>query len=290
MPRADERVKKTAARLSLATAAFLVLLKTVTGWLTGSISVWASLLDSAMDILASAINYVAVRASSIPPDEDHAYGHGKAESLAGLFQSLVIAVSGLFLVREGVRRLFDPPGTSYEWFGVGTMLVASAASAALVASVRRAARKTESPALVADAAHYATDIYSNGAALAALLVAVLTGWRLADPLISLGISAYILWTAVSVGRDAIDVLMDKRLPAEIDERVARVVSRFRDQGVVGFHDLRTRRSGSLKFIDIHLEVRREMNFEDAHGVAVRVMREIEEEIPRARVQTHVDPV
>src|SRR5919107_6284961 len=108
----EARLKSSAARLSILAAAFLILLKSATGWLTGSISVWASLLDSAMDIFASGINYFAVRAASRPPDEDHRYGHGKAESLAGLFQSFVITVSGIFLVREAVKRILTPYTTA----------------------------------------------------------------------------------------------------------------------------------------------------------------------------------
>src|SRR5919206_4345935 len=107
--------KSSAARLSIAAAAFLIVLKTATGLLTGSISVWASLLDSTMDIFASAINYYAVRAAAVPPDEDHRYGHGKAESLAGLFQSFVIFVSGLILLWEAVRRIITPHPTASEW-------------------------------------------------------------------------------------------------------------------------------------------------------------------------------
>src|ERR687884_190381 len=105
---AEEAAKTSAARLFVPAAAVLIVLKTAAGLLTGSISVWASLLDSAMDVFASIINYVAVRAAARPADEDHAYGHGKAESLAGLFQSFVIAASGLFLVREAIQRIVTP--------------------------------------------------------------------------------------------------------------------------------------------------------------------------------------
>lgn len=283
-------MKHSAARLSILAAAFLIALKGGTGWLTGSISVWASLLDSAMDIFASTINYFAVRAAARPPDEDHLYGHGKAESLAGLFQSAVICVSGLFLISEAVNRLVAPRETSHEWVGVATMVVAAGVSVLLVARLRRVAAETDSPALGADAVHYATDVYTNGAALAALLAVALTGWQLADPLISLVISSYIIWSAVRVARDSVDVLMDRRLPIEVDEAVASVVGRFREEGVRGFHDLRTRRSGSHKFIDLHLEVRRDMSLQEGHDLSVRVLRSIEAEIPRSRVQIHTDPV
>ncbi|HVF50493.1 MAG TPA: cation diffusion facilitator family transporter [Pyrinomonadaceae bacterium] len=286
---AETRDKNRAASLSIIAAAFLVALKLATGWLTGSISVWASLLDSAMDIFASFVNLIAVRAASRPPDEDHAYGHGKAESLAGLLQAFFIAASSFFLIREAVRRLARPFETHFEWFGIATMLVAAFVSAALVAKLRRTARATDSPALKADAVHYASDVYTNSAALVALLITALTRWPLADPLISLGISAYILWTAVSVARESIDVLMDRRLPVEIDETVDAVVRSFRDEGVVGFHDLRTRRSGSYKFIDLHLEVESGQSLVEAHALTVRVLRAIEAEIPRSRVQIHTDP-
>ena len=285
----EERLKSSAARLSIAAAAFLIVLKTATGWLTGSISVWASLLDSAMDIFASAINYFALRAAARPPDEDHRYGHGKAESLAGLFQSFVISASGLILIYEAVKRVLTPQPTAQEWLGVGTMATAAVVSLALVARLRSVARRTDSPALNADAVHYVTDVYTNAAALAALLVVALTGWTLADPLVSIAISAFILWSAFAVGRDSVNVLMDRRLPREVDAKVAAVVERFRGEGVQGFHDLRTRRSGSVKFIDLHLEVDRAQTLPQAHDLSVRVLRAIEAEIPRSRVQIHTDP-
>jgi ferrous-iron efflux pump FieF len=287
--RKEARLKDSAARLSILAAAFLIVLKSATGWLTGSISVWASLLDSTMDILASVINYFAVHAASRPPDEDHLYGHGKAESLAGLFQSFVITVSGLFVIREALRRIVTPHPTGLEWLGVGTMAVAGAVSVALVTRLRRIAKETDSPALAADSVHYATDVFTNGAALVALLIVALTDWTLADPLISLAISAFILWSAFEVARDAVDVLMDRRLGPEVDEAVGCVVDSFRDKGVTGFHDLRTRRSGSFKFIDLHLEVTPDKSFVRAHDLTERVIRAIEREVPRSRVQIHTDP-
>jgi ferrous-iron efflux pump FieF len=286
---AEDAAKTSVARLSILAAAFLVALKLATGFITGSISVWASLLDSTMDIFASAINYVAVRAAARPADEDHAYGHGKAESLAGLFQSILIAASGIFLIYESIRRVIYPNRIDSEWIGVMTMLVAVLVSIALVVRLRRVARQTESPALHADATHYVTDIYTNLSALLALVIVGLTPWQIADPLISIAIACYILWSAVGVGRESIDVLMDRRLPRKVNKQIASVVSRYRDQGVLGFHDLRTRRSGSQKFIDLHLEVQRDMRLQEAHDVTVRVLREIEAEIPRARVHIHTDP-
>ena len=286
----EAALKNSVARLSILTAAFLILIKTWTGWMTGSIAVWASLLDSTMDIFASLINYFAVRAAARPPDHDHNYGHGKAESLAGLFQAAVITFSGLFLIREAILRMIYPHPTRSETIGVATMIVAIVVSYALVARLRRAARLTDSPALSADAVHFASDVWTNGGVLFTLALIHFTGWTIVDPIISIAISIYILTSALSVGRESVDVLMDRRLPPEVDQQIAEIVGRFRADGVLGFHDLRTRRSGSQKFIDLHLEVKRDQTLEEAHANSVRVLRTIEDEIPRAKVQIHTDPV
>ncbi|HLL15627.1 MAG TPA: cation diffusion facilitator family transporter [Pyrinomonadaceae bacterium] len=286
----EATLKNSVARLSILAAAFLILLKTGTGWLTGSIAVWASLLDSAMDIFASSINYFAVRAAARPPDDDHAYGYGKAESLAGLFQAAVISFSGLFLIYEAIKRMIYPHPTQSETIGVATMVIAILVSYALVARLRRVARLTDSPALSADAVHFASDVWTNGGVLFTLALIYFTGWTIVDPIISVAISIYILVAALAVGRESVEVLMDRRLPPEVDAQVAEIVGRFRDEGVLGFHDLRTRRSGSQKFIDLHLEVERHQTLEEAHAASVRVLRTIEAEIPRAKVQIHTDPV
>ncbi len=285
----EAALKSSTARLSIYAAAFLIALKTGTGWLTASISVWASLLDSVMDIFSSMLNYFAVRIAARPADEDHLYGHGKIESLAGLFQALVIGLSGTFLIWEAARRLIRPHPTSAELIGIGSMIIAIVVSVALVMRLRRVARQTDSPALSSDALHYATDIYINLGVLGALAATVFTGWLWLDPVVSIVIAVYILWSAASVGYESINILMDRRLPEDVDERVAVIVSRYRNQGVLGFHDLRTRRSGSHKFVDLHLEVQRDKTFEEAHAITVTVIRAIETELSRTRVQIHTDP-
>jgi|SRR5882724_1499565 len=286
---AERKMKHSAARLSIIVALFLIALKGTSGWLTGSLSVWASLLDSVLDLFASTLNFIAVRAASRPADEDHAYGHGKAESLTSLFQAIVIGASGIFIVWEAVHRIKERHETHFEAIGIVSMIVAIAASAWLVRILRRAARETESPALASDALHYVTDIYINAGVLVALLLTALTGSSVADPLISLAIALYIIKSAFGLAHESINVLMDRKLPLEIDDKVAEIVARYRNEGVHGFHDLRTRRSGSEKFIDFHLEVDRNKQFEEAHDLTVKILRAIEIEIPRSKVHVHTDP-
>jgi ferrous-iron efflux pump FieF len=288
---ADERTQKTsAARLSIIVALFLIALKAMSGWLTGSLSVWASLLDSVLDLFASTLNFIAVRAASRPADEDHTYGHGKAESLTSLFQAMVIGASGIFIVWEAVHRIRERHQTRSEAIGIVSMMIAIAASVWLVRRLRHVAQETESLALASDALHYATDIYINSGVLVALLVTAFTGWSVADPLISLAIALYIIKSSYELAHESISVLMDRRLPLEVDGMVAEIVARYRNEGVHGFHDLRTRRSGSEKFIDFHLEVDRNKRFEEAHDLTVKILRTIEAEIPRSKVHVHTDPV
>jgi ferrous-iron efflux pump FieF len=285
----ENRAKRATALLSIATAAFLIAIKTATGFATHSISVWASMLDSTMDIVASIVNLLAIRAASRPADEDHAYGHGKAESLAGIFQASVIAASGIFLIREAVLRIINQASTQAEGLGIAAMAVATLASIGLVARLNKVGRETDSLAIKSDAVHYKTDIFTNLTALLALLITTITHWKIVDPLMSIGIALYILWSAVMVAKDSIDVLMDRRLSPEIDSQIAEIVSRFKNSGVLGFHDLRTRQSGSIKFIDFHLEVAEDKTLKDAHELTEGVLHSIETEIPRSKVHIHTDP-
>lgn len=283
-------LKQSAARLSIVTAAVLIVLKTATGLLTGSISVWASLLDSVTDIIASVINYLVIRIAARPADEDHTYGHEKAESLGALCQALIISVSGSLIIWGAINRILKPVAPDAAWLGIGSMFISMMISFALVRRLRRVARETNSPAIQSDAAHYATDIGTALSALIALLLVTLTGWKLADPIISIGISLYILWSAAGIARHSVDILMDRHIGTDADAQIARIVSNYRNEGVRGFHKLRSRYSGAQRFIDLHLEVDENKTFREAHDLTVLVIRAIEAEIPQVSVHIHTDPV
>jgi ferrous-iron efflux pump FieF len=277
-----------AGAVSLAVATALLALKLGAGLLTGSLSLLASAVDSLTDILASAVNFFAMRAASRPADDDHEYGHEKAESLAGLFQGVVIAGSGVFLGYESVRRLLEPRPLEFAAVGLAVMATSTAASYLLVRYLRRVALETGSVALTADSLHYATDVLANLGVFATLLVVRFTGWHRADALVSLAISAYIVYAATGVLRDAVDGLMDRALPEEVHERVREIVAGH--SAIRGMHDLKTRSSGARRFIELHLEIDGAMSLRDAHDAAVQVLREVEAEIPNSKVFVHTDPV
>ncbi|HZF10432.1 MAG TPA: cation diffusion facilitator family transporter [Thermoanaerobaculia bacterium] len=275
---------------AIAVAGFLMVLKAAASWVTGSLALGSAALDSAVDVFVSTANYFVLRRSVAPPDEDHAYGHGKFESLAALGQGLFLAGGAAGLVIEGVRR-FAAAQAPHESVGLGivVLLVSGVMSLGVARLLRAAGERSGSPAIQADSLHYGTDLWINGAALAALLVVRWTGWWPADPLVALGVAALVLRTAAVLVTGAVGDLSDRGLPPEELARIESVVAGFQPR-VVGLHDLKTRRSGRQRFVEIHLEIPKSATFEEAHDLTVEVLRAIERELPRSKVFVHGDPV
>lgn len=281
---------RDAPRMAIAAAAFLVVLKAAAAGITGSLALFSAALDSLIDVFVSTANWVVLRRSAAPPDAEHAYGHGKFENLAALAQGLFLVGGGAGLVVTALDRLRSGEAPRQTGLGMGVLAVSMLVSFLVARHLRRAAREADSPALEADSLHYATDLRVNGAALAALAVVASTGWAPADPVVALGVALYVFRAAAGLILDAARVLSDRGLPEEELRRIREVVESFRDQGVVGMHDLKTRRGGGQRFIELHLEIPRATSFEDAHALMVRVLRAIEKELPRSKVFVHGDPV
>lgn len=275
--------------LAIAVASFLVALKGAAAFATGSLALGATALDSLIDVFVSAANFFILRRAAAPPDEDHAYGHGRFEDLAALGQGIFLGGAAIFLVTESVKRLASGAVPARTALGATVLGLSMAASLAIAAWLRRAARRTASPAIAADAEHYATDIWTNGAALVAILVVHSTGWSAADPLVALGVAFVVFRTAAKLVFGAMADLSDRGLPEEDLVRIREVIHSFEPR-VSGFHDLRTRKSGSRRFIEFHLEIPRTATFEEAHDLMVEVLRAVERELPRSKVFVHGDPV
>jgi ferrous-iron efflux pump FieF len=281
---------RDAPRMAIAAAAFLVVLKAAGAWITGSLALFSAALDSLIDVFVSLANWLVLRRSAAPPDKEHAYGHGKFENLAALGQGLFLAGGAAVLVVTGVRHLASGEVPRETGLGMGVLAVSMIVSSLVARHLRRAAKAAESPALAADSLHYATDLWVNGAALAALAVVAATGWAPADPIVAIGVALYVFRAAAGLILDAMQVLSDRALPEEELRRIREVVESFRAEGVAGMHDLKTRRGGGQRFIELHLEIPRATSFEDAHDLMVRVLRAVERELPRSKVFVHGDPV
>jgi ferrous-iron efflux pump FieF len=280
------RLLRLATNASVATAAILIAAKLVAWAMTGSVSVLASLVDSMMDVAASLINLFAVRYSLMPADHEHRFGHGKAESLAGLAQTTFIAGSAVFLMLQAFDRLLHPRPLVDVGIGVGVMVFAILATLALLILQRHVIRVTGSTAIKADALHYTTDVLVNVSIIIALLLSGY-GWPGIDALFALGIAGYILYSAWHIGHEAFQLLMDRELPDEQRQRIRHAA--LAHNQVRGVHDLRTRRSGHDIFIQMHLELDDELSLYDAHGIGDEVEASIREIHPEADILIHKDP-
>ncbi|MEQ1755455.1 MAG: cation diffusion facilitator family transporter [Micropepsaceae bacterium] len=282
-----EQLKRWATYAAVAVAATLIGVK-VWAWVaTGSISMLASLVDSTLDLVASGLNLLAVRHALTPADEEHRFGHGKAEALAGLGQAAFIGGSAAFLLFQSLIRLIDPSPVTQPGLGLGVMGVSIALTLSLVLFQRYVISRTRSLAIGADQLHYATDIVTNAGVIMAFVLAGLWGWTVADPLISLAIAFTIGWGAFKILSGSFQELMDREFDEADRTKIKDIVSGHRE--VVSLHDLRTRRAGHKSFVQLHLELPPEMSLSEAHRVSDEVEMEILKVFPDAEVLTHQDP-
>ncbi|KMM86960.1 cation diffusion facilitator family transporter [Pseudomonas taetrolens] len=280
------RLLRLATRASVAVASLLIVTKAIAWWLSGSVSMLAGLTDSLLDGMASFLNLLAVHYALRPADEDHRYGHGKAESLAGMAQALFIAVSAVLIAVQAIDRLKNPEPIGAPWIGIGVIVFSLLMTAALLALQHRVVKATGSNAVRADSLHYRSDLLLNGSILVALVLASF-GWPQLDAWFGLGIAAYILWSAIQIARESFSVLMDQELPQEVSQNMLKLACSV--PGVLGAHDLRTRISGNIWYVQLHLELPGELTLSVAHALSDRAAEAIEKAYPRAEVLVHADP-
>ncbi|WP_394212464.1 CDF family cation-efflux transporter FieF [Enterovibrio calviensis] len=281
------RLVQMAAWAATITASFLLLMKLGTWWYTGSVSLLASLVDSLIDLLASVTNLVVVRYALQPADEEHRFGHGKAESLAALAQAAFIVGSACFLVLSGIERLFKPTELFHPEAGVVMSGIATIITAGLVLFQKWVVRQTGSQAIAADSLHYQSDLYMNIAIIVALGLAWY-GFPMADSIFAIGIGIFILVSAFQMASQAVQSLLDHQLPVEDQEKIMLLASTV--SGVEGVHDLRTRQAGATRFIQLHLELDDDLRLVDAHVIADEVEDRLEIAFPGADILIHQDPV
>lgn len=277
---------KLASVASVMTAGFLIVAKLIAWYVTGSVGLLASLVDSVMDSIASLINLFAIRYSLQPADAEHRFGHGKAEPLAGLAQAAFIAGSAIFLIFHAIDRLRLAQPLEHVGVGVGVMVLAIVLTLVLLAIQHYVIRKTDSTAIRADSLHYATDLLTNVSILLALYLTTL-GWTWADPVFAIAVAIYIFYSAFHIGHDAFQQLMDRELPADILQKIQETAMSHPE--VTGTHEMRTRQAGHTRFVQLHLELDEDMSLKRAHEIADEVEMEIKAFLPGAEVLIHQDP-
>ena len=289
---ASQSQEETAKLLRLATyastsvAIVLIAAKLFAWAASDSVSLLATLIDSMLDAVASIINLVAVSHALTPADKEHRFGHGKAEALAGLSQSLFIAGSAGYLLIEAWQRVIQPSAVESVELGIFVMAISIAATMLLLAFQRHVIKKTNSTAIRADALHYRTDLMVNGSVIVALLLAN-AGWPGFDGLFAGAIAIYILFSAREIIVTSYDHLMDRELPDEDRQKIKALV--MQHPKARGLHDLRSRHSGTMTFIQLHLELDDDLSLMAAHKISDEVELSILNAFPGSEILIHIDP-
>lgn len=278
---------KLASTSAIVAAISMILVKTWAWYVSDSATMLASLTDSVFDVAASVINFFVIRYSLMPADEDHRFGHGKAESLAGLAQSAFILGSGMLLILHAVDTLKSPQPLNRPEMAIYATLFSVALTLVLVVVQRVAIAKTRSLAVRADSLHYQSDLLMNSAVLLALWLSS-RGFLSMDGWFAIGIALYLIWGAWGIAKDSAATLMDREMPEDVSRQVADIATAH--PKVHGVHDIRTRQSGRTIFVQFHLELDDDMTLVDAHRVADKVAAAVIREIPQAEVLIHQDPL
>ncbi len=278
---------RRASLASMSVAAILIAAKALAWLLTDSIGMLSSLVDSALDLVSSMITFVAIRQALVPADDDHRFGHGKAEALAGVAQAGFIAASAGGLMLTVIDRFLHPRPVQQEFTGLVVSGLAIVLTFALMAFQNHVVRVTKSIAISADKAHYTTDFVTNIAVGAGIVAASRLDQPWIDLAVALGVAAYLVTGAWTIGRTSIDVLMDRELPPEDRQRILDLA--LSHPGVRNVHDLRTRSSGLTQFIQLHVVFQPTMSLGRAHVMSDSIEAEIREAFPQAEVILHIDP-
>lgn len=277
---------KRAANFAVAVATILIIAKAFAWWQTGSIAILAAMTDSLVDLFASITNIFVLRFALQPADDKHTFGHGKAESLAALAQSAFITGSAAFLLLQGIQRLTEPQLVQSSELGIGISLFSIVLTAMLVWYQRRVVKLTGSPAIAADSLHYQTDLYMNTAILIAMVLN-LFGIVYADALFAIGIAFYILYSAGKMLWEAMQSLLDQALPKEEIDKIWLIA--LEQPHIISIHDLKTRRAGAVRFIQLHLEMADDLTLMEAHAITDSLEQKILTAFPQSEVIIHQEP-
>jgi cation diffusion facilitator family transporter len=285
IPTADAKI--AAARLSLLSNSLLTVIKLTIGIFTGSVSVISEGAHSLTDVLASGLALYTVRKADLPPDADHPYGHGKMENLSALTQGAFLFGIGGYIIYEAVHHLLKHAGPQRVDWGMGIMAVSATVNIFIVRYVQRTAEATNSASLRATAQDHRADIYTAIGVLIGLILVRVTGNGLFDPLLALGVALVILHGAWGVASEAAHTLLDQQLPAEDIQRIRQVFDS--DANVLGYHKLKTRRAGSIRYVDAHVLMDDNLTLLHAHELTEELEASIRAALPQSVATLHTEP-
>jgi cation diffusion facilitator family transporter len=291
----SQRKKASVATLSVVSNTALVVFKIIVGFVTGSVSVMSEAIHSGMDLIASCIALVAVRTSGKPADDDHPYGHGKIENLSGAVEALLIFTAAGWIIYEAVHKLLFPKPIETVGLGVAVMFVSAAVNVIVSRLLFKVGRETGSVALLADAWHLRTDVYTSAGVMVGLGLMMIgrivlpgAGLSWLDPAVAILVAMLIMRTAFQLTRQSVRDLLDTSMPQEEQEWIR---SYLRDLAsrIRGFHRLRTRQAGPMRFVEFHLLVAADMHVDESHAITDEIAAHIGGRFPGALCTIHIEP-
>ena len=283
----NNQLMKQASYASVIVAAALIILKGITFLLTGAVSILSSLLDSVQDMLTSIVNMIAVKHATEPADRKHRFGHGKAQALGGLVQAFIIALAAIGLLIESCRRFLNPMPISHITMGVVITLFAILMTLILVRFQTVVVQKTQSLSIKADRAHYAGDVFMNIGVLISIFVSYYTGWLYVDALFGISVSIYLGITVYQVLKESFSMLMDTEMPEEFRKQIKEITLSFPE--VIVIHDLKTRQSGSVAFVQFCIHLEEALTLRQAHDITDKIEHQIKRRFPDTSVIIHAEP-
>lgn len=281
------RLKRGAARWSLFSNSTLLVLKIIVGVITGSVGVLAEIVNSSADLMGAVIAFLSVKVSDEPPDQSHAYGHGKIENLSGVATASLILVGGLYAVGEAIWKLFHPSRLPSVGWAIVVMAASFLVNLLVSRQLLRVGKQTDSPALIADGYHLGTDVLTSLGVLAGLVLVHFTHQTWWDSIAALGVSLLILRVGYTLAHEAVGTLADATLPREEEEILTTVIERHPE--VLSFHKLRTRKSGSHRHVDVHVQIADTHTFIEAHRLTEDLEDQMRDALPNVHPIIHMEP-
>jgi cation diffusion facilitator family transporter len=282
--------KKTkVASLSIISNSLLIVCKFIVGIITGSVSIISEAIHSSMDLLAAIIAFLSVKISDTPPDEQHPYGHGKYENVSGVIEAILIFIAAGWIIYEAIKKLIN--ATPVESIEIGSIIMLFSAIVNIIVSRRlyKVAKETDSIALEADALHLKADVFTSLGVGIGLLMIWVTGWYILDPIVAILVAIFILRESFILLKNAYSPLLDVKLPDNEIEIIEASILKFTN-GDIKYHQLRTRKAGFYKYVDLHLEVPQMLTVAESHEICDKIECDIESKIKNIEVHIHVEPI
>ena len=287
-------LQKKATLVASATALILIVIKLSVGFYTGTVVVIASAIDSALDFIISVFNAYAITKAQKPMDTHYNYGRGKVEGLASLIEGAIITLSGLFIIVAAGHKLISGEETVGIGASLAVMGVSIVLTASLVLYLNMVYKKTKNLIIKSDALHYKSDLYTNIGIIASLGVIYFTGWSFIDPIVSIGIALFVIYSAWEIIKEGLEMLLDKAIDDETVGEIKQILQKHVEAEnciISGYHDLKTRKSGHINFVDVHIVFNDKVLLKESHELADHIedrIRAIEEDASWI-INIHQDP-